>query len=143
MSHRAVKKILKKVEKNLLTNRTLCDIMCIQGKGAVKLIEKATDTNAKYGKGETEIFLKQYLTNPPTCDIMNMSRGELPQTRPQQTVETETHELKPKTPKQNFRLRGSVMSDERVRYAHGVQDRNKPVERTDVKGIKKIVANIF
>jgi hypothetical protein len=32
--------------------------MCIQGKGAVKLIEKATDTKAEHGKGETEIFLK-------------------------------------------------------------------------------------
>ena len=43
---------------NPLTNRTLYAIMCIQGKGAVKLIEKATDTKAEYGKGETEIFLK-------------------------------------------------------------------------------------
>ena len=44
-----------------------------------------------------------------------MSRGELLQARPQQTVETETHELKPKTPKQESRPLGSVVSDERVR----------------------------
>ena len=49
---------------------------------------------------------KKLLTNSTRCAIMSMSRGELPKTRPQQTVETETHELKPKAPKQESPLLG-------------------------------------
>ena len=51
-------------------------------------------------------ILKNPLTNSTRCAIMSMSRGELPKARPQQTVETETHELKPKAPKQESPLLG-------------------------------------
>jgi hypothetical protein len=50
----------------LLTNYTLYDIMCIQGKGAVKVIGS---NGYQVDKGGTEIPLKKSLTNPLTCAI--------------------------------------------------------------------------
>jgi hypothetical protein len=43
--------------------------MCIQGKGAVKVIGS---NGYQVDKGGTEIPLKKSLTNPPTCDIISM-----------------------------------------------------------------------
>lgn len=73
---RSVPKPLKRIKKiieNLLTNYTLYDIMCIQGKGAVKVIGS---NGYQVDNGGTEIPLKKSLTNPPTCTIINMFQEE-------------------------------------------------------------------
>jgi hypothetical protein len=66
-------KRIKKIIENLLTNGTRCAIMCIQGKGAVKVIGS---NGYQVDKGGTEIPLKKSLTNPLTCDIIKMFQEE-------------------------------------------------------------------
>ena len=72
-----------------------------------------------------------------------MSRGELLQARPQETVETDTGELI--LYNSYARVPPIRVSGEQQKGASSLkaEGRNKSGERTDVEGIKKIVANIF